>query len=80
MLGDRLSSAYSIGMWFERFIIITASLSFGYLPSMWRAMDSNRLGLVDNIFGPFGLFLTLLFIFIRLLPIHPDLRSTANCF
>jgi Ni/Fe-hydrogenase subunit HybB-like protein len=59
-----------VGMWFERFIIITASLSFGYLPSMWRVWIPTGWDWL-TIFGPFGLFLTLLFIFIRLLPIIP---------
>jgi Ni/Fe-hydrogenase subunit HybB-like protein len=65
-----ISVGVLIGMWFERFIIITASLSFGYLPGMWRLWLPTSWDWITT-FSTFGLFLTLLFVFIRILPILP---------
>jgi len=59
-----------IGMWFERFIIITASLSFGFLPGMWQQWVPTGWDYLTT-FATFGLFLTLLFVFIRVLPLLP---------
>ena len=62
-----LSIVINIGMWFERFVIITTSLHRDYLPSSW-AMYSPTLIEVLTFIGTFGLFFTLFFLFVRFLP------------
>lgn len=57
----------NIGMWFERFVIITTSLHRDFLPSSW-AMFSPTWVEVATFIGSFGLFFTLFFLFIRFLP------------
>src|SRR5512133_2046849 len=63
-----VSIAVTIGMWFERFVIIVISLHQDYLPSSWRIY---RPTLVDAgiLFGSFGLFFTLVLLFARVLPV-----------
>lgn len=57
----------NIGMWFERFVIITTSLHRDFLPSSW-AMFSPTWVEVATFVGSFGLFFTMFFLFIRFLP------------
>jgi molybdopterin-containing oxidoreductase family membrane subunit len=61
-----ISIVINIGMWLERFVIVT-TLSRDFLPSSW---DFYAPTFWDwAIFaGTFGLFFTLLFLFLRLLP------------
>jgi molybdopterin-containing oxidoreductase family membrane subunit len=59
-----------VGMWLERFVIIVIGLHQTFLPSM-RNVYVPRLWDILAIIGPFGLFLTLLYLFIRLLPLIP---------
>jgi molybdopterin-containing oxidoreductase family membrane subunit len=56
------------GMWLERFIIIVVSLHRDFLPSSW---DIYRPTLWDwsTFAGSIGLFLALMFLFIRFLPV-----------
>jgi molybdopterin-containing oxidoreductase family membrane subunit len=58
----------TIGMWFERFVIIVISLHQDYLPSAWRIY---RPTVVDFgiLLGTFGIFFTLVLIFARVLPV-----------
>ncbi len=60
--------AVTIGMWFERFVIIVSSLHQDYLPSAWHIYKPT---LVDFgiLFGSFGLFFTLVLLFARVLPV-----------
>lgn len=60
--------AVTIGMWFERFVIIVGSLQQDYLPSAWNIY---RPTLVDYgiLAGSFGLFFTLVLLFARVLPV-----------
>ena len=62
-----ISIFVNIGMWFERFVIITTSLHRDFLPSSW-AMYSPTWVEIWTFIGTFGLFFTLFFIFIRVLP------------
>ena len=62
-----ISIFVNIGMWFERFVIITTSLHRDYLPSSW-AMYSPTWVEIWTFIGTFGLFFTLFFLFIRFLP------------
>jgi molybdopterin-containing oxidoreductase family membrane subunit len=57
-----------VGMWLERFMIITTSLSRDYLPSSWGVF---RPTIWDYLmfFGSIGVFFVLFLIFIRLLPV-----------
>ena len=60
--------AVTIGMWFERFVIIVISLHQDYLPSAWRLYKPT---VVDFgiLLGSFGLFFTLVLLFARVLPV-----------
>ena len=60
--------AVTVGMWFERFVIIVVSLHQDYLPSAWRVYTPT---LVDFgiLLGSFGLFFTLVLLFARVLPV-----------
>jgi molybdopterin-containing oxidoreductase family membrane subunit len=62
-----ISIFVNIGMWFERFVIITTSLHRDYLPSSW-VMYSPTWVEIWTFIGTFGLFFTLFFLFIRFLP------------
>ena len=62
-----ISIFVNIGMWFERFVIITTSLHRDFLPSSW-AMFSPTWVEVCTFIGSFGLFFTMFFLFIRFLP------------
>jgi molybdopterin-containing oxidoreductase family membrane subunit len=57
----------NVGMWLERFVIIVTSLSRDFLPSSW-AMYHPTFWDWSMFIGTIGLFLSLLFLFIRFLP------------
>ena len=57
----------NVGMWQERYIIVVTSLHREFLPSSWGMYAGTRWDWALFI-GTIGLFLALLFIFIRLLP------------
>lgn len=59
-----------VGMWFERFVIITVSLAYGHMPTMWEQWSPTFVDIL-TIFSPFGLFGTALFLFIRFFPVVP---------
>jgi len=62
-----ISLVVSVGMWLERFVIVVTSLSRDFLPSSWGMYYPTRWDFA-TFFGSIGLFLTLLFLFIRFLP------------
>ncbi len=62
-----ISILVNIGMWFERFVIIVVSLHRDFLPSSW-SMYSPTFWDLATLFGTIGLFLALLFLFVRFLP------------
>jgi molybdopterin-containing oxidoreductase family membrane subunit len=62
-----ISIIVSIGMWLERFVIVVVSLTRGYANSAWDVYSSTFWDWSMYI-GSFGLFLTLFYMFIRLLP------------
>ncbi|HTK94566.1 MAG TPA: NrfD/PsrC family molybdoenzyme membrane anchor subunit [Terriglobales bacterium] len=62
-----VSIIVNIGMWLERFIIIVTSLHRDFLPSSWGMFHPTRWDFM-TFFGTIGLFLMLLFLFIRFLP------------
>ena len=57
-----------IGMWLERFIIVVTSLHHDFLPSSWGMYYPTRWD-IGTFVGTIGLFLALLFLFIRFLPV-----------
>lgn len=62
-----LSLVVNIGMWLERFVIVITSLHRDYLPSSWAMYYPTGWDWATYV-GTIGLFLALLFLFIRLLP------------
>ncbi|MFZ1729845.1 MAG: NrfD/PsrC family molybdoenzyme membrane anchor subunit [Bacteroidota bacterium] len=62
-----LSILINVGMWFERFVIITTSLTRDYLPASW-ASYSPTIVEIATFTGTIGLFFTLFLLFARLLP------------
>ncbi|MEA2569101.1 MAG: hypothetical protein QOI24_1102 [Acidobacteriota bacterium] len=57
----------NVGMWLERFVIIPASLHRDFLPSSWGMYHGSPWDW-SMFIGSMGLFLFLLFLFIRFLP------------
>jgi Ni/Fe-hydrogenase subunit HybB-like protein len=57
----------NVGMWLERFVIIPASLHRDFLPSSW-GMYNGTIWDWGMFLGSIGLFLFLLFLFLRFLP------------
>jgi molybdopterin-containing oxidoreductase family membrane subunit len=57
----------NVGMWLERFVIIVTSLHRDFLPSSW-GMYSLTFWDWSMFIGTLGLFLSLLFLFLRFLP------------
>ncbi len=62
-----ISILVNVGMWLERFIIIVQSLSKDYLPSSWHLYTPTFWD-IATLVGTLGLFLTLIFLFVRVLP------------
>jgi molybdopterin-containing oxidoreductase family membrane subunit len=62
-----LSLLVNVGMWLERFVIIAVSLHRDFRPSSWDMYEPTKWDF--GIFtGTIGLFLSLFFLFVRLLP------------
>ncbi len=82
-----ISMIVSVGMWLERYVIIAISLTRDWLPSSWDVYNPTVWDWSLYI-GSFGLFLTLFFLFIRLLPsiatseikelVHEDAHSAEG--
>jgi len=62
-----ISIAISIGMWFERFVIIPMSLTRDYLPSAFGYYTPTFWDFA-MFFGTIGFFVFMMFLFIRFLP------------
>jgi molybdopterin-containing oxidoreductase family membrane subunit len=63
-----VSLIVNVGMWLERYIIIVTSLHRDFVPSSWGMYSATRWDW--SIFvGSIGLFLALLFLFLRFLPV-----------
>jgi molybdopterin-containing oxidoreductase family membrane subunit len=56
------------GMWIERFVIVITSLNRDFTPSIWHMFFPTVWDWM-TLFGSVGLFLTLLFLFVRFLPL-----------
>jgi molybdopterin-containing oxidoreductase family membrane subunit len=57
----------NVGMWLERFVIIPVSLSRDFLPSSWGVYHGTVWDW-GMFLGSIGLFIFLLFLFVRVLP------------
>ena len=65
-----VSLLINFGMWVERFVIVITSLHRDYMPSAWGLYYPTVWDLA-TLFGTLGLFVALMFLFIRLLPMIP---------
>ena len=63
-----MSIFVNIGMWFERFVIISTTLARDYLPSSWSYYTPTWVE-VGLFIGTIGLFFTLFLIFTRVAPV-----------
>jgi molybdopterin-containing oxidoreductase family membrane subunit len=62
-----ISLVVSVGMWLERYVIIVTSLHRDFLPAIW-GMYSGTMWDWSSYIGTIGLFVTLIFLFVRFLP------------
>ena len=62
-----IALSINIGMWLERYVIVVVSLHRDYMPSAW-GMYSGTIVDYAVLAGSLGLFVCLLFLFIRFLP------------
>jgi Ni/Fe-hydrogenase subunit HybB-like protein len=63
-----IAMVVNLGMWLERFVIVVTSLHRDFLPSSWGNYSPTRWDFA-TFFGTIGLFLFLVFLFIRFLPL-----------
>ncbi len=63
-----LALVVNVGMWLERFVIVVISLHRDYLPSSWGMYAGTKWDWAMFV-GTLGLFVALLFLFIRFLPV-----------
>jgi molybdopterin-containing oxidoreductase family membrane subunit len=63
-----IAMVVNLGMWLERFVIVITSLHRDFLPSSWGMYYPTRWDYM-TFFGTIGLFLFLVFLFIRFLPL-----------
>jgi molybdopterin-containing oxidoreductase family membrane subunit len=62
-----ISLIVNVGMWLERFVIVVTSLHRDFLPSAWGNYAPTFWDW-STFIGTIGLFLSLLFLFLRFLP------------
>ena len=62
-----IAISVNIGMWLERYVIVVVSLQRDFMPSAW-GMYSGTIFDYGVFAGTIGLFVALLFLFIRVLP------------
>jgi Ni/Fe-hydrogenase subunit HybB-like protein len=63
-----IATVVNAGMWLERFVIVVTSLHRDFLPSAWGMYWPTRWDWATFV-GTIGLFLALMFLFIRFLPV-----------
>ena len=63
-----LSIVVNIGMWLERYVIVVTSLHRDFVPAAW-GMYHGTFWDYATYYGTIGLFVMLLFVFIRVLPV-----------
>jgi molybdopterin-containing oxidoreductase family membrane subunit len=69
----------NIGIWLDHYVLVVQSLHIDYLPSEWRIFHGTKWDWM-TLFGSFGLFLTLFFVFIRVFPMvaMSEIRGLAH--
>src|SRR6202049_3705098 len=74
-----IAMVVNVGMWLERFVIVVTSLHRDFLPSSWGMYYPTRWDFATFL-GTIGLFLALLFLFIRFLPLISifEMRTLVN--
>jgi Ni/Fe-hydrogenase subunit HybB-like protein len=74
-----IAMVVNLGMWLERFVIVVTSLHRDFMPSAWGMYYPTRWDYF-TFFGTIGLFLALLFLFIRFLPLISifEMRTLVN--
>jgi molybdopterin-containing oxidoreductase family membrane subunit len=63
-----LALVVNVGMWLERYMIIVGSLNRDFMPSAWGMYAGTQWDWATLV-GSIGLFLALMFLFIRVLPV-----------
>jgi Ni/Fe-hydrogenase subunit HybB-like protein len=63
-----VSIIVNIGMWLERYVIVITSLHRDFIPAAWN-MYHGTFWDYATLYGSFGLFFSLLFLFVRFLPV-----------
>ena len=63
-----ISILVNIGMWLERYVIVVTSLHRDFLPSSWSIYHGTFWD-YSTYYGTLGLFLSLMFLFLRFLPV-----------
>ena len=58
----------TVGMWFERFVIIVTSLHRSFIPAEWHMFHPTTVDVLTFV-GSCGIFLTLFLLFLRFLPV-----------
>jgi Ni/Fe-hydrogenase subunit HybB-like protein len=74
-----IAMVVNVGMWLERFVIVVTSLHRDFLPSSWGMYYPTRWDFAV-FFGTIGLFVMLLFLFLRFLPLISiyEMRALVN--
>jgi Ni/Fe-hydrogenase subunit HybB-like protein len=72
-----IAIAVSAGMWLERFVIVVTSLHRDYLPSAWGMYWPTAWDWATLV-GSAGLFLCLLLLFVRFLPVVPIVETRSE--
>jgi molybdopterin-containing oxidoreductase family membrane subunit len=62
-----ISMVINVGMWLERFVIVITSLTRDFVPSSWGTYWPTIWDWIIYL-GTIGLFMTLIFLFVRVLP------------
>jgi molybdopterin-containing oxidoreductase family membrane subunit len=62
-----MSLVVNVGMWLERFVIVVISLTRDFMPSAWGRYQPTFWDW-STFVGTLGLFVSLLFLFVRGLP------------
>jgi molybdopterin-containing oxidoreductase family membrane subunit len=62
-----VSAVVLVGMWLERFVIVVMSLHRDFLTSSWGMYYPTRWDWMTFV-GTIGMFLALIFLFVRVLP------------
>ncbi|MEM9082942.1 MAG: NrfD/PsrC family molybdoenzyme membrane anchor subunit [Planctomycetota bacterium] len=64
-----ISIVVNIGMWFERFVIVS-TLSYDFMPSSWAYYSPTIIDILTFV-GSLGIFMTLFLLFARFIPMLP---------